>query len=70
MGLVGRRDAGGKKQFILENWQDMLLYATVGENNYTHRFAMPPHQITVATVDLNLPWQAIEERLLEVVGVG
>jgi hypothetical protein len=50
--------------------EGMLLYATVGENNYTHRFAMPPHQMTVATVDLNMPWQGIEQRLLEVVGVG
>ena len=69
MGLVGRGDAGGNKQFILENWQDMLLYATVGENNYVHRFAMPPHCMTVATVDLNMPWQGIEQRLMEVVGV-
>ena len=47
----------------------MLLYATVGENNYVHRFAMPPHWMTVATVDLNMPWQGIEQRLMEVVGV-
>ena len=65
MGLVGRRDAGGKKQFILENWQDMLLYSTVGENNYVHRFAMPPHWMTVATVVLNMPWQGIEQRLIK-----
>lgn len=24
MGLVGRRDAGGKKRFILQNWQEVL----------------------------------------------
>jgi 5-methylcytosine-specific restriction enzyme subunit McrC len=47
--------------------EGILLYATVGENNYTHRFAMPPHHITVATVDLNLPWQDVEQRLLELI---
>ena len=47
--------------------EGMLLYATVGENNYVHRFAMPPHEMTVATVDLNTPWQAIEQRLLDLI---
>ena len=47
--------------------EGMLLYATVGENNYIHRFAMPPHQMTVATVDLNMPWQGIEQRLMDLV---
>ena len=47
--------------------EGMLLYATVGENNYVHRFAMPPHKMTVATVDLNLPWQGIEQQLLDLI---
>ena len=47
--------------------EGMLLYATVGENNYIHRFAMPPHQMTVATVDLNMPWQDVEQRLLDLI---
>ena len=47
--------------------EGMLLYATVGENNYVHRFAMPPHQMTVATVDLNMPWQGIEQRLMDLI---
>ena len=47
--------------------EGMLLYATAGENNYVHQFAMPPHQMTVATVDLNMPWQDVEQRLLELI---
>ena len=41
----------------------MLLYATVEHNDYYHTFAMPPHKMAVATVNLAMNWEAIERRL-------
>ena len=47
----------------------MLLYATVGDNDFHHAFDMPPHRMSIATVNLDRDWEAIEARLLEVVGL-
>jgi 5-methylcytosine-specific restriction enzyme subunit McrC len=43
--------------------EGMLLYASTREAEYCHRFEMPPHRMTVASVDLARPWAQIEERL-------
>ena len=45
------------------NCEGMLLYATVGDNDFHHTFAMPPHKMAVATVNLAMRWEAIENRL-------
>ena len=45
----------------------MLLYATVGDNDYHHKYAMPPHKMAVATVNLAMRWEVIEHRLVEVI---
>ena len=50
--------------------EGMLLYATVDGNDFYHRFQMPPHRMSIATVNLDRDWQTIEARLLEVVGLG
>ena len=50
--------------------EGMLLYATVDENDFHHRFQMAPHRMSVATVNLSRDWATIEARLLEVVGLG
>ena len=47
--------------------EGMLLYATVGDNDYHHKYAMPPHKMAVATVNLSMRWEAIEHRLVEIV---
>ena len=47
--------------------EGMLLYATVGDNDFHHTFTMPPHKMAVATVNLAMEWKAIEDRLIEVV---
>ena len=47
--------------------EGLLLYATVADRDYLHRFSMPPHRMSVATVNLTHPWRAIESRLLDVV---
>ena len=50
--------------------EGMLLYATVDDNDFHHAFDMPPHRMSIATVNLDRDWEAIEARLLEVVGLG
>ena len=45
----------------------MLLYATVNDQDFHHRYQMGPHAMAVATVNLGLPWRAVEARLLAVV---
>ena len=47
--------------------EGVLLYATVNEKDFVHRFDMPPHQMTVATVNLARGWRSVESRLLEVI---
>lgn len=47
--------------------EGVLLYATVDEKDFVHRFDMPPHQMTVATVNLARGWRSVESRLLEVI---
>ena len=47
--------------------EGMLLYATVGDNDYHHKYVMPPHKMAVATVNLAMRWEAIEYRLVEVI---
>ena len=47
--------------------EGMLLYATVGDNDYHHKYAMPPHKMAVATVNLAMRWEVIEHRLVEVI---
>jgi len=49
--------------------EGMLLYATVDENDFCHRFQMPPHRMSVATVNLSRDWATIEARLLEVLSL-
>ena len=46
--------------------EGILLYATASDRDYLHRFSMPPHRMTVATVNLAGSWRDIESRLLEV----
>ena len=43
--------------------EGMLLYATVGDNDFHHKFAMSSHKMAIATVNLAMDWEAIEERL-------
>ena len=38
--------------------EGVLLYATVDEKDFVHRFDMPPHQMTVATVNLARGWRS------------
>lgn len=45
----------------------MLLYATVNDQDFHHRYQMGPHAMAVATVNLGLPWRAVEARLLAVI---
>jgi 5-methylcytosine-specific restriction enzyme subunit McrC len=45
----------------------MLLYAAVGDVAPFASFAMPPHRITVASVDLRGDWRAIESHLLALI---
>jgi len=58
---VGPHAAPGHPHDI--DCEGMLLYATVDETNFHHKFTM-----SVATVNLAREWQEIEARLLEVVG--
>lgn len=46
--------------------EGILLYATVGDNDFHHVFEMPPHKMAVATVNLAMDWATIEARLLEI----
>ena len=50
----------------------LLLYAlykqaTVGDRDFVHHYRMEPHRFSVATVNLNQDWKAIESRLLELI---
>lgn len=47
--------------------EGMLLYATVDDNDFHHKYSMPPHTMAVATVNLSRDWRTIEARLLEVI---
>jgi len=47
----------------------LLLYPTV-ELDFLHEFDFMGHRLTVASVDLNQPWQGIHERLLQIVNVA
>ena len=47
----------------------MLLYATVDDNDFHHKYSMPPHTMAVATVNLSRDWRTIEARLMEVIEV-
>lgn len=47
--------------------EGMLLYATVDDQDFHHAYQMPPHRFSLATVNLNQPWQNIEARLLSLV---
>jgi 5-methylcytosine-specific restriction enzyme subunit McrC len=47
--------------------EGMLLYATVDDRDYEHHYRMEPHRFSVATVNLNQDWQAIEARLLALI---
>jgi 5-methylcytosine-specific restriction enzyme subunit McrC len=47
--------------------EGMLLYATVDNRDYEHHYRMEPHRFSVATVNLNQDWKAIESRLLELI---
>ena len=49
--------------------EGMLLYATVGDQDFHHKYSMPPHRMAVATVDLARDWQTVEARLLEVIEI-
>jgi hypothetical protein len=49
--------------------EGMLLYATVDDNDFHHKYRMPPHTMAVATVNLSRDWRTIEARLLEVIEV-
>lgn len=50
-----------------ERAEGMLLYATVGDRDFVHHYRMEPHRFSVATVNLNQNWKAIESRLLELI---
>jgi hypothetical protein len=50
--------------------EGMLLYATVDDNDFHHKYSMPPHTMAVATVNLSRDWRTIEARLLEVIEVN
>ena len=50
--------------------EGMLLYATVDDNDFHHKYSMPPHTMAVATVNLSRDWRTIEARLLEVIEVS
>ena len=50
--------------------EGMLLYATVDDNDFHHKYSMPPHTMAVATVNLSRDWRTIESRLLEVIEVS
>ena len=47
--------------------EGMLLYATVDDNDFHHKYSMPPHTMAVVTVNLSRDWRTIEARLLEVI---
>ena len=47
--------------------EGMLLYATVDDRDYEHHYRLAPHRFSVATVNLNQDWQAIEARLLALI---
>lgn len=47
--------------------EGILLYASTREAEFLHAFDMPPHRMTVASVDLRQPWRAIEARLLALI---
>ena len=47
--------------------EGMLLYATVDDNDFHHKYSMPPHRMAVATVNLSRNWRTIEARLMEVI---
>ncbi len=49
--------------------EGMLLYATVGDQDFHHKYSMPPHRMAVATVNLARDWQTVEARLLEVIEI-
>ena len=52
-----------------ERAEGMLLYATVDDRDYEHHYRMEPHRFSVATVNLNQNWKAIESRLLALISV-
>lgn len=65
---LARQAANGKATHPHDSHAEgILLYATVGGKDFLRRFMMPPHRMSVATVNLALPWRAIEARLLEVI---
>ena len=52
-----------------EGWEGsegVLLYPAVNAS-FDYRFEMAGHQVRVLSVDLDQPWMAIHERLLEVI---
>ena len=64
-----KRKAGGEQpNHPHDEWAEgMLLYATVGDRDFVHHYRMEPHRFSIATVNLDQDWRAIEARLLELI---